>query len=109
MSGERASHLPALTGFRAVAALCVFLHHQPATVDWLLPAFAQRCVRELHIGVSLFFVLSGFLIQLRYSEAAGNGTLSIRQYFANRIARVWPLYLVVTLATFIAVWSVEGM
>ena len=57
------TYIPALTGIRAVAAYVVFLHHlsffNNGTLLW-------QFTNEGHIGVTIFFVLSGFLITLRY-------------------------------------------
>jgi peptidoglycan/LPS O-acetylase OafA/YrhL len=86
--------LPALTGFRAIAAIMVFLHHyNPLPKDWLV----AKMINELHVGVTFFFVLSGFLIAYRYYD---NGKIRFRQYMVNRIARIYPLLLLLTTVTF---------
>ncbi|MBC6697106.1 acyltransferase family protein [Hymenobacter puniceus] len=94
---EPKQYFPALTGLRAVAALLVFVHHfNPFSVErvgWTVHTLAA----ELHIGVTVFFVLSGFLIGYRY---LGVEQLSWRAYFANRFARIYPLYFLLTTATF---------
>lgn len=51
---------------------------------------------EWHIGVSLFFVLSGFLIATRYYE---NQRLSLSTFYINRVARIYPLFFLLALAT----------
>ncbi len=80
-----------LTSFRFIAAFLVFLFHflgftGKAQNIW------QAIGLEGYIGVTLFFVLSGFLICLRYFEPSINGTLSFGSYLTKRIARIWPLY-----------------
>jgi len=67
LSGAAGTMIPALTGLRWVEAFCVWLHHFPPPLA--MPDWAVRFCRELHIGVPVFFVLSGF-ITLRYSEKA---------------------------------------
>jgi peptidoglycan/LPS O-acetylase OafA/YrhL len=59
---------------------------------------------EGHTGVTLFFVLSGFLITYRYEEPLSASPWfhrreEISQYFINRIARIWPVYLLIASAT----------
>jgi peptidoglycan/LPS O-acetylase OafA/YrhL len=90
------SYFPQLTGLRAVAALLVFVHHF-AFAEEKVGAFLFRFQSELYIGVTIFFVLSGFLITLRYYEQK----ISLKQYTINRIARIYPMYFLITLVTFI--------
>lgn len=52
---------------------------------------------ELYVGVSLFFVLSGLLIGLRYSGK----TVNWKKYFVYRAARIYPMWFILTLITFI--------
>ena len=82
--------LPAFTGLRAVAAYLVFLHHyNPAPTNTL----ANRLFQQGYIGVSIFFVLSGFLINHRYASAFMKQTnWSWRRYLQNRFARIFPVY-----------------
>lgn len=93
-----------LTGVRAVAAYLVFLHHFnpfPTTPSWQT---ARAWAAELHVGVPIFFVLSGFLITLRYADADFSQPGQWRRYFGARFARIYPLYLLVVLATYLAFW-----
>lgn len=55
-----------------------------------------------HLGVSLFFVLSGFLITyLMITELQKTGKIKFSNFIARRILRVWPLYFVVVIFGFI--------
>lgn len=90
------SYIPSLTSVRAIAALMVFLHHYN-----FIPTFDSRFI-ELFIfqgyaGVSLFFVLSGFLIHRNYHDLFENfKPTHLIQYFINRFARVYPLYFILS-------------
>ena len=90
-------YIPALTGVRAIAAWLVFFHHYNKN-EFPYPVF--RLFNEFHIGVSLFFVLSGFLICLRYYEHIKVSRPWFARYMQNRIARIYPMYFLLTLATF---------
>jgi peptidoglycan/LPS O-acetylase OafA/YrhL len=99
------SYIPALTGVRAIAAFFVFFHHYNQ-LDFSYPI--QRTLNEFHMGVTMFFVLSGFLICMRYygnSEITGTW---FRKYIKNRIARIYPMYLFLTLLTFLLFYIVGG-
>jgi len=87
--------LNALTGIRFIAALYVVLFHylDPARLDLALPAhFAvYHLVRYGYVGVSVFFVLSGFVLAYNYptfEDPAGR-----RCFWRARFARIYPLYL----------------
>lgn len=85
-----------LTGLRFFAALLVYIfHHPPCTENSLLYPF----FKELHIGVSVFFTLSGFLICHRYYSWVNNTRLALRAYFVRRVARIFPVLLLVTTVT----------
>jgi peptidoglycan/LPS O-acetylase OafA/YrhL len=93
----RKSYFPALTGLRAVAAGLVLVHHFNPLVPERFGWRVHNLAAETHIGVTIFFVLSGFLIGYRY---LGERRVALRTYFANRFARIYPLYFLLTTLTF---------
>ncbi len=99
----RTGYLPALTGLRAIGAWLVFFNHYPlGPIPPPGPARAwQYFVDELH-GLPLLLLLSGFLIALRYDtgQRAFRPRGGWRRYLQSRLARIYPLYALLTLATF---------
>lgn len=94
-------YFPALTGIRAVAAYMVFLmHYNPVSQK---SSFLFDFISQFYTGVSIFFVLSGFLITYRYSNVFSFELSSIKKYILSRVARIYPLYFILTTITFIAV------
>lgn len=91
------SYIPALTGVRAIAAFLVFFHHFNQ-LDFPFPL--RRTLNEFHMGVTMFFLLSGFLICMRYYDSCELSETWFRKYIKNRIARIYPMYLLLTLVTF---------
>jgi peptidoglycan/LPS O-acetylase OafA/YrhL len=88
------NYIDSLTGLRAIAASMVFFHHfNPFHKN----SFAFGIVNEFHIGVTIFFVLSGFLIGLRYSDK----NVNVKKYFVNRFARIYPIFFIFTILTFL--------
>src|SRR5215207_8097819 len=84
-----------LTSLRMIAALLVFLHHYyPFAAEPRSANFWQSIALEGHIGVTVFFVLSGFLITLRYYNTFKSkpSREQLFDYIRKRIARIYPLY-----------------
>ncbi len=83
---------PQLDVVRFCAFFAVFNHHVlPRTgVSPLLATFANAC----GFGLSLFFVLSAYLIALiLLREQEHTGEVHLRDFYVRRILRIWPLYL----------------
>lgn len=89
--------ISSLTGLRGVAAVSVLLYHiphNPAFEAFRMPLFSRA-----YLAVDLFFILSGFVISFGYHDRVVNhpGWASYADFLINRMARVWPLHLIVTL------------
>ncbi len=77
------SHIRGLDGIRGVSALLVLGSHL------LLPRQYGA------LGVSIFFVLSGFLITLLLvREADATGTVSLKAFYLRRTLRIFPAFYV---------------
>lgn len=87
----RPTTLPSLTGLRWLAAALVFLCH--VTVVEYFRGSPQHALTAVFgvgsTGVSLFFVLSGFVLAWSHDDAT-----SARRFYLRRFARVWPAHLV---------------
>lgn len=91
MQHTRLTHTPALTGVRAVAVLVVMVYHAG------IPIYGG------HLGVNVFFVLSGFLIShLLIDEMATSRRIAFGNFFARRALRLYPalIALVVVVTTY---------
>jgi peptidoglycan/LPS O-acetylase OafA/YrhL len=75
-------HRPELDGLRGIAILLVLAAHTG------MPGFADGGGGA---GVTLFFVLSGFLItSLLLAERAKNGRVDLRAFYIRRVLRLFP-------------------
>jgi len=95
------NYIPALTGVRALAAYLVFISHYAYIFDGDMPHAFQRFFTEFHIGVTIFFVLSGFLIAFRYFDNFHLTGDWFKLYLKNRVARIYPMYFLLTIGAFV--------
>jgi peptidoglycan/LPS O-acetylase OafA/YrhL len=87
--------LPALTSLRFFAALHVLIFHLSAIKIWKFTGVASRLQMTGYVGVSLFFVLSGFILVYVH----GNREMRAGVFYRERIARIYPAYLFSLLLT----------
>jgi peptidoglycan/LPS O-acetylase OafA/YrhL len=91
----------ALTGFRFLAASLVFVYHNRKYWQAELPPQLFRFFNEMHIGVALFFVLSGFLIAYTYNDEPMHSGKAYARYILLRLARIVPLYWLILTAFYL--------
>jgi peptidoglycan/LPS O-acetylase OafA/YrhL len=92
-----------LTGLRGIAAYCILVSHA-ITISFTynsvnpLQAYATRLA---YFGMSLFFILSGFVIYFNYHNVikVEGYILGGYKFIVSRIARLYPLYLLMILFT----------
>jgi peptidoglycan/LPS O-acetylase OafA/YrhL len=106
MGKTRNIYFPNLNGLRFIAALAVIIHHieQLKLMTDLPSAFHTSPFISVigKLGVVLFFVLSGFLITYILLEEEKRKGIGIRDFYARRILRIWPLYyFIIVLALFV--------
>jgi peptidoglycan/LPS O-acetylase OafA/YrhL len=93
---------PGLNGVRGLAALSVFVIHAVGT---------NRVSHAGFSGVTVFFVLSGFLLAHLWihEEDTHDGAIDHRRYFRKRFGRVAPvLFVYVFFATIIMGVTLAG-
>lgn len=97
---------PGLNGLRFIAALLVIIDHTELFKSYLgMPTLWANSYSAYlgAFGVSIFFVLSGFLITYLLLEEQKEGAIQIKHFYLRRILRIWPLYyLLIFLGFFVA-------
>jgi peptidoglycan/LPS O-acetylase OafA/YrhL len=91
------ARLHGLTGLRFVAAAWVFAYHFLVLTVAGAPWWVERVQTAGHAAVSLFFVLSGFVLAYNYATPLAARRVSRARFWRLRLARVWPLYALTTL------------
>ena len=85
----KSRYIPALDGLRTLAVVAVVLYHLNLT-------WAQGGL----LGVTIFFVLSGYLItRLLINEIAKTGRIDLKSFWIRRIRRLFPAVVTVVVAT----------
>lgn len=89
------SEIRALTSLRFLAAFYVFVFH--VHIRWPLATNVKiaNFVSQGAVGMTVFFMLSGYILAHRYQGEH----VDWRDYFSNRLARIYPVYLAAALAT----------
>lgn len=103
--------LRALTGLRGIAAWLVVFYHIRTGMSGYLPDQLMAFIAKGYLAVDFFFLLSGFVIWLSYSDRfEKNGTGYSSTFYWRRIARIWPLhiFILVTTMVFVAILAVTG-
>ncbi len=99
---------PNLDGLRFFSFFIVFLTHSLSTENATIlnsswyHGIKMRMFSDGEIGVSFFFVLSGFLISyLLLVEKDLTGKIDVKAFYIRRILRIWPLYYFVVMFSFL--------
>lgn len=86
MPVQATNRIPTLDGWRGIAILLVLLaHFQAAYLHHYL--FGQRWLETGQHGVTIFFVLSGYLIT---SGLLAQDRISLRSFYIRRVFRILP-------------------
>jgi exopolysaccharide production protein ExoZ len=98
------SHLTAMEGMRGLAAMVVFLvHFESMFRPWVSTFITNHLLTHSlvnigHIGVDVFFVLSGYLI---YGSLTKLKPFSISSYTKARVKRLYPAFIAIFLITWL--------
>ncbi len=95
--GRNRVGLRSLTSLRYFAALAVLLTH--VNPYFLSNRWQQVALSYGYIGVSFFFLLSGFVLTWSCAEQPA------RRFWWNRFARIWPLQALMMITDYLCFWS----
>ncbi|MBP8033105.1 MAG: acyltransferase [Bacteroidia bacterium] len=101
-SFNNTNHIRGLDGLRFIGTFIILFYHiEHGKVLFKIPSIEKY----LQIGIgnstmTLFFVLSGFLIfYLLLNEKKQSGAISVKSFYKKRIARIWPVYYILVFSS----------
>lgn len=84
------ARIPALDGFRAFSIMLVLVGHLQGTVGFGRLPLWSFFGDLAHLGVQIFFVISGLLTtSLLLEEQERTGTLSLKRFYIRRSLRIF--------------------
>lgn len=102
----RHPRFPLMDGMRAVAVLAVVLVHSAGFGSQLQDSLSGRLLAHANIGVTIFFLISGFLLYRPFvaHRAGGPPPPGVGAYAKRRVLRIYPAYwLVLTVLVLVPV------
>lgn len=84
-------HIKPLTSIRFFAAFFVMSSHLGYFKNTDLSFIF---IGEGYIGVTLFFILSGFILAFSYQDRLNENKTSIHKFYFARIARIYPIHII---------------
>ena len=103
-------HFPAFDGLRAIAALAVLLHHAGFQTGYGPNRYLGELLAHGDAGVSIFFLISGFLLYRPFANAhlSGRKPTAADRFFWRRFLRIFPAYWVALIGIFVLFGFVAG-
>jgi peptidoglycan/LPS O-acetylase OafA/YrhL len=95
---KKVGHIKPLTSLRFVFAFWVFLSHvdhyiNSTTLDLPWIDVLSSIFSEGYLGVTFFFILSGFVLALSYQSKFELGLVDAKEFWIGRFKRIFPLHL----------------
>ncbi|MBK8521532.1 MAG: acyltransferase [Ferruginibacter sp.] len=106
MSSSSKYYFPQLDAIRGLSFLAVYFVHayHPDFGTGFFLELLQYLYNNLALSIDVFFILSSFLLTwLGINEYKVKGNFSFGNYFIRRALRIWPLYILLMIFSFIVV------
>ena len=100
-----------LTFTRFLFAILIVVFHYGKESPLFNNSYLDFIVNQAHIGVSYFFLLSGFVMMIAYSK---KDKIEWLEYLKNRFARIYPIYfgallLILVIQLLTKTFDLEGL
>jgi len=101
-----------LEAFRGIMALMVLISHVELVRMYFGRSYDYMYPVMFHlgrVGVTGFFVLSGYLITMSILNRKESNNWSIRGFYIGRIFRIWPLYFLIIFLAIVVLPNVSQL
>lgn len=101
------SWITSFSGLRFLIVIFLCCHYFDIFNDLEISGWTviMRPLTEGYLGINFFLILSGFVVHYNYYPLFQNKTIGGKDFWINRIANLWPVYL---LTLFIALFAYTG-
>jgi peptidoglycan/LPS O-acetylase OafA/YrhL len=98
--------IPYLAGIRGIAILMVFFAHAIYLNDFFTQLGVFKTILfNSHLGVMIFFVLSGYLITtLLIKEKERTGEINVKHFYLRRALRIFPVFYLYLFVVTLLYW-----
>jgi len=103
-SSAKSRQFPCFDGLRAFAAITVLVYHTSGNSQFSFKSGFGLYTSRLNLGVSVFFLISGFLLYRPFASAhlSGRRAPSPGRFWVRRLLRILPAYWVaLTVITYV--------
>lgn len=91
-----------ITFTRFLAAMAIVVFHYGQNIFPFNDEFLAIVFMQANVGVSYFFLLSGFVMIIAYGQKT---KINLFEYYKNRFARIYPVYLLALILFFYHVYN----
>lgn len=97
-TNKNVGYISSLTSLRGIAAWWVVIYHFREALGLQPESQLLQTIEKGYIAVDFFFILSGFVIFINYHSSFLQPSFqTVRDFLVKRLARVYPLHLVIML------------
>jgi peptidoglycan/LPS O-acetylase OafA/YrhL len=103
-------YFPSLNGIRFFAALLVIIDHLELFKGYFGIRMNWSKSFSSHLGssgVTIFFVLSGFLITFLLLKEKETKAINVKHFYIRRILRIWPIYYLILIVSFFIIPQID--
>ena len=97
-------NIPQVTFTRFIASISIVFFHFAANYSPFDRPVMHYFISHANVGVSYFFILSGFILTVVYDPEFFSKKGSLKKFFVARFARIYPVYFLALLLAVVSIF-----